>query len=1715
MQNSFRSLKPFALLTFVVSTLTISCLTDLDGPVYVPGYFALAPSFESSAAGIVDVDAIRVILVRDEDGTVAIDTVVTHEFFSDEVDLSFSVPVSSSAETFTLTIECLSPTGAIVFEAGPLTVTATTSDTENVVAETVPITYVGVGFDAEDIDVPGDDVYYVHMDDTLTLEAIALDSSGAVIEGTPIKWSSSDTNLVKFPIPAIGTMEAGLTRGWVDVTAELLSGQTDIVEVYVEPVPSEITTSHGPGQTGLVGVALPIDIEVIVNAPDGPIEGSIVDFTTGDGGSFSPTFMATTTDGYAWTTWTLGQTAGQQTAVATVRNYPNLQATFTATAATPVAPALRFTVHPSNADVGATITPSVAVTAYDEFGVVDTDFSGDVAIGIGTNPSNGTLSGTRTVTASAGVATFTGLSIDAEGTGYTLEATATGYLAATSNPFNITTAGQGGQVAWTNTNGGNWSDGSNWSTGSPPTASDTATIVVSGEYAVTLDTDAEVSVLLLGDGTNQQAMSVAGATLTVNDSLHINQVAEMTLAGTLTGNGWICVDGNLNWTAGTISGGSADLVVEPAGRVTISGVGTKTLDDRYVSNNGVMEWLEGDLVISSTSMISVELGAHLLISANGRASGTGYIGNSGYIEKSGADSSIVEAPIDNDGDIHVAAGYLVLGGAFYHNTGALLTGSGTIDITGATITTISGDIAPGVSPGILTVQGDLPLDARATVFVEVNGTTAGTDFDHLNVVGNLGRAGTLDITMGFTPSVGNSFGILDFLTTSGSFANIIGLDIGGGMELDPVWGANSLTLNVVTASPTGVNWTNAAGGNWSEPTNWSTGSVPGPSDSVGIHLDGTYTVTLDAPTTVYTLEVGRSAAGTQTLSVASQTLTVDSSVTIGGTGILDMVSGTLDGLGEVTVSAGATAAIESTTVNTQFNNNGTLVVYDQANNINGTYVSGANSTLRVEGVWDTPSTLTVANGFTNNGTIELTNNAVSRTAQLNVTNGTLVNPVGRTLDCLLGASSTSCRLNGEVNNQGTMNVNTTFYWDGTGANHTNAGTITSTGGASITLTLSSATFTNSGTIDASNGGGILVNHSGTSPSFTNSGTINMREFRELRVTNGTFGFPSGAINGPGMLRLNNVTANFDVAFDNATLELASNGTTINGTTGSITNEVGQVMALTSSTVTIPFTNNGTLDIPANTTVFMSDFTHADGAALEGIGTIDLSAATVLAFDGDVNPGGTDATSTLSFIGDALPSSLSTANIEIGGITAGTDYDQVAVSGTFTPDGAVNVSILPGFTPAPGNTFTVLTATSPVSGDFASYTGMDLGGGLVLEPQWNSTSLDLVVTETVPGQILFAGDSGYGGHSGIFTVNADGAGLTNPLPLTSLGNEALYPRWSPDRTRIAFTNPIVGGPTENVLHIMDAAGDTVVPVVTDTSTFVPRWSPNGNHIAFECGDGATEIDVCVVTGVSAQLDLLGGIGDGARKAYVTDLVDVQDFDPANWNNGPWTFAWDPLDDDRIAVVRDSVPAAGGTTVSMIFTMNYDGTLVAPLTAGRAMYIGVGNPLRILGGPDDFSEGGNLDWSPDGMWLIFSAMDNTGQRDIYRISRYGNQLTRLTNTVDADDSPRWSPTGNEIMFGRDLGCNYDLWIMDADGGNPHQVTNEGVCEYQLWRLGADWSPDGQQIVLTGFEGSYNNLFIYVISRLTTAASYLTDRIGPLRGLGAVSFDEVVDIQPSWRP
>lgn len=96
-----------------------------------------------------------------------------------------------------------------------------------------------------------------------------------------------------------------------------------------------------------------------------------------------------------------------------------------------------------------------------------------------------------------------------------------------------------------------------------------------------------------------------------------------------------------------------------------------------------------------------------------------------------------------------------------------------------------------------------------------------------------------------------------------------------------------------------IYWTNTAGGNWSVPANWSTGTLPGTNDNVFIVSNGTYTVTVDVSAAVSNLTVGGS-SGTQTLTINANALTVNGTGSISTNGVLNLSGGNLGGVNTVT-----------------------------------------------------------------------------------------------------------------------------------------------------------------------------------------------------------------------------------------------------------------------------------------------------------------------------------------------------------------------------------------------------------------------------------------------------------------------------------------------------------------------------------------------------------------------------------------------------------------------------------------------------------------------------------------------------------------------------------------------------------------------------------------------------------------------------------------------
>jgi hypothetical protein len=112
-----------------------------------------------------------------------------------------------------------------------------------------------------------------------------------------------------------------------------------------------------------------------------------------------------------------------------------------------------------------------------------------------------------------------------------------------------------------------------------------------------------------------------------------------------------------------------------------------------------------------------------------------------------------------------------------------------------------GVVAPGGSAGAITISGSYTQLAGGVLEVELGGLVPGSEYDQLLISGAAVLTGTLDISLinGFVPAENDAFTIMTFGSHSGTFGAINGADIGGGLVLDPEYGATNFLLRAIPA----------------------------------------------------------------------------------------------------------------------------------------------------------------------------------------------------------------------------------------------------------------------------------------------------------------------------------------------------------------------------------------------------------------------------------------------------------------------------------------------------------------------------------------------------------------------------------------------------------------------------------------------------------------------------------------------------------------------------------------------------------------------------------------------------------------------------------------------------------------------------------------------------------------------------------------------------
>jgi Tol biopolymer transport system component len=267
---------------------------------------------------------------------------------------------------------------------------------------------------------------------------------------------------------------------------------------------------------------------------------------------------------------------------------------------------------------------------------------------------------------------------------------------------------------------------------------------------------------------------------------------------------------------------------------------------------------------------------------------------------------------------------------------------------------------------------------------------------------------------------------------------------------------------------------------------------------------------------------------------------------------------------------------------------------------------------------------------------------------------------------------------------------------------------------------------------------------------------------------------------------------------------------------------------------------------------------------------------------------------------------------------------------------------------------------------------------------------------------------------------------------------------PPTTAVSLTPETLSGSIvfdhEFDIWTMTTDGDNRARLTDDPAEdFDPVWSPDGTMIAFRSHrDGSEEVYV------------MNADGSDQRNLTVSPRSD-------------YSPEWSP-DGSRIAFATDRDSDSGGND---IYTMSVDGTDLRRLT--------------VAGGIDEYPS-----WSPDGRLIAYACSggrrlpDGGGDFEVCVMNADGTGHRQLTDAEGVSDYPAWSPDGSLIAFMTTRGGwptlpdyvphgyeegefgEYEIFVMDANGENPRNVTNNGREGEQF----PAWSPDGSYLVFSRY-------------------------------------------------
>lgn len=352
-----------------------------------------------------------------------------------------------------------------------------------------------------------------------------------------------------------------------------------------------------------------------------------------------------------------------------------------------------------------------------------------------------------------------------------------------------------------------------------------------------------------------------------------------------------------------------------------------------------------------------------------------------------------------------------------------------------------------------------------------------------------------------------------------------------------------------------------------------------------------------------------------------------------------------------------------------------------------------------------------------------------------------------------------------------------------------------------------------------------------------------------------------------------------------------------------------------------------------------------------------------------------------------------------------------------------------------------------------------------------------------------------------------------LPVTRLVGKEFHPALSPDGSAVAFVWEQEPDQPPQIWLIR--SGEAAPHRISRTAArhTSPAWSPDGRALAFlRLTEAGGEVVIASLSG-QVERSLGGGLPTrfGLPHRHLDWSPDGQRLavDDATSPGEPLgIFLISVATGERHRLTRVEPPYIGDVEPRF----SPDGRRLAFIRvfhrARQELFLvpASGGPPRQL--TNDGRQISGYDWSPDGKWLVFGSDRDGGFKlwrlrpdaarpaetvsfagiyadypiqlsigrasealvysvlpqdlniwrlDIGRARRGRPEWSRLIASAVTDASPQYSPSGDRIVFRSDRSGEEQLWVADADGSSPVQVTR-GQLRPSVGR----WSPDGRSIV-----------------------------------------------------